>query len=239
MQDHVTVKAPRARGLQVAVRMNPITIKLCGLSTPETMEAALDAGADMVGLVFHPKSPRFVSFADAKRLAAQVRGRATIVALVVDRDDDALHGIMAAAQPDLIQCHGTEDAARIAAIKVLTGRPVMKAVGVGSVTDLAGVIALGAAADRILLDAKPPKDASYPGGHGKPFDWSILSALPQGLPFMLSGGLTPDNVADAIRQIRAMGLSLTGVDVSSGIESAPGYKDIAKIRDFVQAARAA
>jgi phosphoribosylanthranilate isomerase len=219
--------------------MNPITIKLCGLSTPETMEAALDAGADMVGLVFHPKSPRFMEMALAARLADQARERAKIVALVVDLDDKRLNEIAAAAQPDLIQCHGTEDRARIAAIRTMTGRPVMKAVGVGNVADLAHVTALSPFADHILLDAKPPKDASYPGGHGKPFDWAILSALPVDVPFMLSGGLTPDNVAEAIRRIRGMGLSLTGVDVSSGIESAPGIKDIGKIRDFVAAARAA
>ncbi|MGL4440401.1 MAG: phosphoribosylanthranilate isomerase [Bosea sp. (in: a-proteobacteria)] len=219
--------------------MSPITIKLCGLSTPQTMEAALEAGADMVALNFHPKSPRFVEPETATRLAAQARGRATLIALVVDLDDAALASIMAAAQPDLIQCHGTEDAARIAAIKLLTGRPVMRAVGVATVADLSQVTALSPYVDRMLLDAKPPKDATYPGGHGRPFDWSILAALPADMPFMLSGGLNPDNVADAIRRIRAMGLSLDGVDVSSGIESAPGYKDIAKIRDFVQAARAA
>jgi phosphoribosylanthranilate isomerase len=219
--------------------MSSITIKLCGLSTPQTMEAALDAGADMVGLVFHPKSPRFVDMSAAARLADQARGRALVVALVVDHDDDALAAIVAAARPDLVQCHGGEDAARIAAIRARTGRPVMKAVGVASTSDLERVTALAPAADRILLDAKPPSDAAYPGGHGKPFDWAILSALPADLRFMLSGGLHPGNVADAIRQIRAMGLGLSGVDVSSGIESAPGYKDIAKIRDFVQAARAA
>lgn len=219
--------------------MNSITIKLCGLSTPETMEAALEAGADLVALNFHPKSPRHVSLEQAKRLADQARGRAGIVTLVVDLDDRALGAIMAAAAPDLIQVHGAEDADRITAIRQLTGRPVMKAVGVGGFGDLATVTALAPAADRLLLDAKPPKDAAYPGGHGKPFDWAILSALPPELPFMLSGGLSPDNVADAIRRIRAIGLNLSGVDVSSGIESAPGYKDIAKIRDFVQAARAA
>lgn len=219
--------------------MNPITVKLCGLNTPETMEAALEAGTDMVGLVFHPKSPRFVDLPTAALLAEQARSRAMIVALVVNHDDTALARIMQAATPDLIQCHGIEDAARIAAIRYLTGRPVMKAVGVATVADLASVTALAPAADRLLLDAKPPEDAAYPGGHGKPFDWAILSALPPDLPFMLSGGLNPGNVANAIRSVRAMGLNLTGVDVSSGIESGPGIKDIVKIRDFVEAARAA
>lgn len=219
--------------------MKPITIKLCGLSTPETMDAAIRAGADLVALNFHPRSPRFVELDRAASLADQIRGRARLVALVVDLDDETLRAIMAAAAPDIIQCHGSEDAGRIAAIRALTDRPVMKAVGVGSATDLARVAEFSAVADRILLDAKPPKDAAYPGGHGKPFDWGILTALPPDLPFMLSGGLDPANVTDAIRRIRAMGLNLAGVDVSSGIESAPGYKDIAKIRDFVQAARAA
>lgn len=219
--------------------MNTITIKLCGLSTPQTMEAALVAGADMVALNFHPKSPRFVELEAAARLAASAHGRATLVALVVDRDDEMLLRIMTATAPGLIQCHGSEDANRLRAIKAVTGRPVMKAAGVAALPDLVQVKHFATVADRILLDAKPPKDASYPGGHGKPFDWNILSALPSDLPFMLSGGLNPGNVADAIRRIRGMGLNLTGVDVSSGIESAPGVKDIAKIRDFVQAARAA
>lgn len=239
MDDHVTSTASKASRLRVQTVMNSITIKLCGLRTPGTMEAALDAGADMVGLVFHPKSPRFVDEREASSLAALARGKATLVALVVDRDDEALRGIMAAASPDQIQCHGTEDAARIRAIASLTDRPVMKAVGVGCEADLEHVITLAPVADRVLLDAKPPKDAAYPGGHGKPFDWAILAALPPDLPFMLSGGLHPGNVAAAIRTVRAMGLNLTGVDVSSGIESAPGIKDIGMIRDFVQAARAA
>jgi phosphoribosylanthranilate isomerase len=239
MEDHVTVRADGASDLQAEGDMSAITIKLCGLSTPETMEAALDAGADMVALNFHPKSPRFVDESKARELARQARGRATLVALVVDRCDDALTKIMMTTTPDLIQCHGVEDAARIAAIKSLTGRPVMKAVGVAEASDLRDVLALAPFADRILLDAKPPKHAAYPGGHGKPFDWAILSALPRDLPFMLSGGLHPGNVAEAIRTIRAMGLNLTGVDVSSGIEAKPGIKDIGKIRDFVQAARSA
>ncbi len=221
--------------------MNPITIKICGLTTEATMAAALDAGADMVALNFHPKSPRFVALSAASRLAAQARearGRAQLVALVVDLDDEALRAITAATAPDLIQCHGQEDEARLAEIASLTGRPVMKAFGVAMPADLAGVAGF-ASAGRILLDAKAPKDATYPGGHGKPFDWSILADLPSDLPFMLSGGLNPDSVATAITTVRGLGRALTGVDVSSGVESAPGLKDIDKIRHFIRAAREA
>jgi phosphoribosylanthranilate isomerase len=217
------------------------TIKICGLSTPETLEAALEAGADMVGLVFHPKSPRFVSDEAAARLAAQARGKATLVALVVDRDDARLDALHAAVTPDLWQLHGREDATRIAAIRDRFGVPVMKAVGwsTGEAGERGEAAAIAASADRLLIDAKPPQDAAYPGGHGRPFDWATLAALPPSLPFMLSGGLHPGNVADAIRTVRALGCDLSGVDVSSGVESAPGVKDASKIRDFIAAARAA
>jgi len=219
--------------------MTPFTIKVCGLSTPETVAAAVEAGADMIGLVFHPRSPRFVTPEQAAALADGARGRAAIVALVVDHDDAALATIAASARPDLFQVHGKEDGKRIAAIRAAFVRPVMKAVGVAEAADLAAVTAIAPLADRILLDAKPPKDAAYPGGHGRPFDWAILEGLDPGLRFMLSGGLGPDTVADAIARIRRMGLALAGVDVSSGVESAPGLKDMAKIRDFIAAAREA
>jgi phosphoribosylanthranilate isomerase len=214
-------------------------IKICGLSTPETMAAALDAGADMVGLVFHPRSPRFVELETAAALAGQARGRAAIVALMVDLPDETIRDITQAVRPDVAQCHGREDGARLALIRTMTGAKVMKAVGVAEASDLPAVIAAGAAADRVLIDAKPPKDAAYPGGHGRPFDWDVLAGLPRDLPFLLSGGLTPDNVAEAIGAVRGLGRDLAGVDVSSGVERAPGVKDAAKIRDFIAAARAA
>ncbi len=239
MQDHVTNSAAIASRFSVQISMKPITIKICGVRTTAAMAAALDAGADMVGLVFHPKSPRFISDDQAAGLAAQARGRALVVALVVDLDDTALLRITDQAMPDLIQCHGQEDAARLAAIRKLTGRPVMKAVGVASPDDLAAVAVMASAADHVLLDAKPPSGAAYPGGHGKPFDWSILSALQHDVPFILSGGLHAGNVTEAIRSLRAQGLSVNGVDVSSGVESGPGLKDIGKIRDFIAAARRA
>lgn len=219
--------------------MNAFTIKICGLSTADTMAAALDAGADLVALNFHPRSPRFVTLEQAAALAGQALGRAQLVALIVDLEDEAIAAIAAAARPELVQCHGTETGIRLAQIRALTGAPVMKAIGVAGVDDLREVVAMAPFADRILLDAKPPKDAAYPGGHGRTFDWSVLAGLGPEQPFMLSGGLNPDNVAEAIARIRGMGLALTGVDVSSGVESAPGLKDIAKIRDFIAAAREA
>lgn len=219
----------------------PITIKICGLSTPETLEAALDAGADMVGLVLHPKSPRFVADEAAARLAEQARGRAQVVALVVDLDDARLDAVRSAVRPDWWQLHGAEDEARCRTVRARHGSPVIKAMGwsVGQGAERDQALGLAQAADRLLLDAKPPKDAAYPGGHGRAFDWTTLRALPSDLSFMLSGGLHPHNVADAIRTVRGLGCGLTGVDVSSGVESAPGVKDAARIRDFIAAARAA
>ncbi len=231
---------------------NAITIKICGLSTPETMDAALDAGADMVGLVFHPRSPRYVEPARAAGLAGRARGRAQVVALVVDFDDARMDEIHAKVRPDWWQLHGGEDEGRIRAIKARFGLPVIKALGwsgvrlrpEGATTDEDEVLRFEPHVERLLLDAKPPKDAAYPGGHGRPFDWSTLGDLGRARPefkigFLLSGGLHPNNVAHAIRTVRGLGCDLRGVDVSSGVESAPGVKDVAKIRDFIAAARSA
>jgi phosphoribosylanthranilate isomerase len=219
--------------------MTRLLVKICGLSTPETMEASLDAGTDMVGLNFHPRSPRFVSVERAADFAAMTDGRAVAVALLVDPDDAQVALIRDAVRPRMLQLHGRETPERVREIKAMAELPVMKAVGVAAAEELAVVAAYAKAADMILLDAKPPKDAAYPGGHGRPFDWDILRALPRDQPFMLSGGLTPENVADAIRTIRGFGLSLQGVDVSSGVESTPGIKDPDKIRAFVANARKA
>ena len=213
---------------------SPLTIKICGLSTPETLQAALDAGVEMIGLNFHPKSPRLVSLARATELAAMARGRAEIVALIVDRDIGEIRELTEALKPDWLQLHGRETPEQVGAIKAATGLPVMKALGIGGAHDLAAIEPYRGIADRILLDAKPPKDAAYPGGHGKPFDWALLAALDPALSFMLSGGLDPANVAEAIAIARPW-----GIDVASGVESAPGVKDIGRIRDFVAAARAA
>jgi phosphoribosylanthranilate isomerase len=217
----------------------PFPIKICGLSTPETMQAALDASADMVGLVFHRKSPRSVSLEAAAELATMARGKALVVALAVDPSDEGLDAITSIVKPDLLQLHGQETPARLDEITTRWETPIMKAVGVSETADLDTVATYRPYTDRLLLDAKPPKDAAYPGGHGKTFDWQVLSDIDPFMPFMLSGGLTPANVADAITTVRGLGITLSGVDVSSGVESAPGIKDVGKIRAFIENARSA
>ncbi|KPF70153.1 N-(5'-phosphoribosyl)anthranilate isomerase [Bosea sp. AAP35] len=214
--------------------VSPFAIKICGLSTPETLRAALDAGVEMIGLVFHPKSPRFVSEAQAAELAAMARGRAEIVALIVDRDIGEIRDLVAGLRPDWLQLHGRETPTQVGAIKAATGLRAMKAIGIAGEQDLTAITPYLGVADRILLDAKPPQDAAYPGGHGRPFDWTLLAQLDPAIGFMLSGGLDRANVAEAIRIARP-----SGVDVSSGVESAPGRKDAGRITDFVVAARAA
>lgn len=209
-------------------------IKICGLSTPETLRAALDAGADMIGLNFHPKSPRFVTLERARELAAIARGRTEIVALIVDWDERQAAELVEALKPDSLQLHGRETPEQTAALRRASGLPVVKALGIAEAADLAAIAAYRDAADRILLDAKPPKDAAFPGGHGRPFDWTLLAELDPAFAFMLSGGLDPANVAEAIRIARP-----AGVDVSSGVESAPGIKDPSRIAEFISAARKA
>lgn len=211
-----------------------LEIKICGLSTPETLDAALGAGADMVGMVFFAPSPRHVDLATAAALAARARGRAGIVALTVDADDATLAAIVDAARPDMLQLHGKESPGRVAAVRVRFGLPVMKAIGIATAADLARLSAYADVADRLLLDAKPPKGALLPGGNGVPFDWNLLAGLDLTRPFMLSGGLDPDNVGEAVRRVRP-----PGIDVSSGVERAPGIKDPARIAAFLRAARAA
>ncbi len=211
-----------------------IAVKICGLSTGETLEAALAAGADMVGLNFHPRSPRFVSRERALALVAQARGRTQIVALIVDWSERQAVELAQTLKPDWLQLHGRETPTEVAAIKAATGLPVMKALGIAGPDDLAAIEPYRGVADLILLDAKPPKDAAYPGGHGRPFDWSLLASLDPSFRFMLSGGLDPGNVREAIAIARP-----AGVDVSSGVESAPGVKDIGRIGDFIAAARKA
>jgi phosphoribosylanthranilate isomerase len=211
-----------------------LTIKICGLSNEPTLDAALDAGADMIGLVFHAASPRLIGTGRAAELAARTRGRAEIVALTVDADDAALREIIAAVRPDWLQLHGSETPERVAAISDRFGIRTMKAIAVRDRGDPAAAGAYAETADMILFDAKPPKGASRPGGHGVPFDWSLLAEIPPSPPFMLSGGLNPGNVAEAIAKTSAM-----GVDVSSGVETAPGKKDVDLIRGFIAAARKA
>jgi phosphoribosylanthranilate isomerase len=210
-----------------------LLVKICGLSTRETLQAALDAGADMAGFVFFPPSPRHLSLETARDLGRQVKRRALKVALTVDADDATLDNIMDALSPDILQLHGKESVARLRDIKQKFGRPVMKAVPVETSADLAVLPGYAAVADRILFDARAPKDATRPGGLGAPFDWHLLENLDLKLPYMVSGGLDAANVAEAVRLTRA-----GGVDVSSGVESAPGVKDPEMIKAFIRAARA-
>lgn len=208
--------------------MSDICIKICGLSKPDTLEAALAAGADMIGLVSFPKSPRHVDLDAMTQLAEQARGRAQIVILTVNADDELLASLNNAVHPDWWQFHGREDMTRIETVQARFGRPVMKAVGVGSPEDVAIANQFANVADRLLLDAKPPKTATRPGGLGEVFDWTILQSLDPNVAFMLSGGLNPTNVADALASTHA-----GGVDVSSGVESAPGVKDKVLIEAFI------
>jgi phosphoribosylanthranilate isomerase len=210
-----------------------LLVKICGLSTRETLQTALEAGADMVGFVFFPPSPRHLSLELGRDLGRQVRGRALKVALTVDADDATLDNIMDALAPDIFQLHGKESVARLRDIKQKYGRPVMKAVPVATSADLAVLPGYAAVADRILFDARAPKEATRPGGLGEPFDWHLLENLDLKLPYMVSGGLHADNLAEALRVTRA-----GGVDVSSGVESAPGVKDPDMIKAFIRAARA-
>ncbi|UPK35946.1 phosphoribosylanthranilate isomerase [Bradyrhizobium sp. 186] len=210
-----------------------LLVKICGLSTRETLEAALDAGADMVGFVFFPPSPRHLSLDLGRELGRQVKRRALKVALSVDADDATLENIVDALSPDILQLHGKESVARLRDIKQRFGRPVMKAVPVETAVELAVLPGYAAVADRILFDARAPKDATRPGGLGAPFDWHLLENLELSLPYMVSGGLDAQNVAEAVRLTRA-----GGVDVSSGVEGAPGVKDPELINAFIRAARA-
>lgn len=210
-----------------------LLVKICGLSTRETLDVALAAGADMVGFVFFPPSPRHLSLEVARELGRQAKGRAVKVALTVDADDATLGNIVEVLQPDILQLHGKETVARLRDIKRIFGLPVMKALPVETVADLAPLPGYAAVADRILFDARAPKDATRPGGLGAVFDWHVLENLDLKLPFMVSGGLHAGNVAEAVRVTRA-----GGVDVSSGVERTPGVKDPEMILAFIRAARA-
>jgi phosphoribosylanthranilate isomerase len=211
-----------------------LLIKICGIRQADVMVAALDAGADMVGLVFHPRSPRAVDLQTAADLAEIARGRAQVVALTVDMGDEQLAALADQVQPDALQLHGQETPARVSDVRTAFGRPVVKAVGVAEPADLAAIPAYAAVADLILIDAKPPAGAQYPGGHGRSFDWTILSQLDPKIGFMLSGGLTSGTVAAAIARTQPL-----GVDVSSGVETAPGEKTPALVRGFIAEARRA
>jgi len=212
----------------------PVDIKICGLKTPEAVAAALGAGASHVGFIFFPKSPRNVSPADAGGLRAAATGRAQAVAVTVDAQDALLDEIFAAMRPDAFQLHGAESPERVAAVKARYRRPVYKAFAVREAADLAAIGPYAGVADRFLFDAKPPRRAPLPGGNGVAFDWSVLSGLPAATEYFLSGGLNAGNVGEALRIARPPAL-----DVSSGVESAPGVKDAARIAAFFRAVAAA
>lgn len=213
-----------------------VAVKICGLSRPDTLETALDAGAAYVGLVFYEPSPRNVTLDQAEKLAALARGRATIVALTVNAPDGLLRDIAERIRPGFIQAHGEETPERVRDMTELTAIPVIKAVKVRESADVGRAGAYAGSAAMVLFDAMAPEALvdALPGGNGIAFDWSLLGPSKGGAPFMLSGGLDAGNIADAIR--------VTGapiVDVSSGVERAPGVKDAALIRKFIEAARSA
>ena len=212
----------------------PLTVKICGLSDEPSLDAALEAGADMVGFVFFEPSPRHVSFSRARVLGDRVGGRARKVALTVDADDSTLAAIIDALEPDLLQLHGLESPERISVVRARFGLPVMRAIAVKARDDLDRIPAFDAIADHLLFDARPPDGGTRPGGNGEAFDWSLLHGLVTRRPWLLAGGLTDINVADAIAATGARGL-----DVSSGVEVAPGRKDPEKIARFVARAREA
>lgn len=207
-------------------------IKICGLTTSAAVDAAIEARADYIGLVSFPRSPRHLAPADAAALAARTAGRAKVVGLFVDPADSLLVELVAAAKLDVIQLHGEEDPARVAAVRKAFGLPVWKALPVATKADVERAQAFTGAADLVLFDAKAPKGAAMPGGLGLVFDWTLLAAHKGPLPWGLAGGLSPANVAEAVRVTKA-----PLVDVSSGVESAPGVKDAALIRAFCEAAR--
>lgn len=210
---------------------DPISIKICGVKTMAVLDATIAAGADMVGFMHFARSPRHVSIEDLAGLISAARGRIESCVVLVNPDNSCVAEV-AALGPDWIQLHGPETPHRVEAIRAEAGVEIMKALPIGTADDVAHVAAFADVADRILLDAKPPKGSDRPGGLGQSFDWSLLEGLDPSIPFMLSGGLTPETVAAAIKAVRPF-----GVDVSSGVESAPGIKDIKLIEAFIRNAR--
>lgn len=210
----------------------PVRVKICGLSTAETIAASVAAGAAYVGFVFYPRSPRAVTPQQSALLSAAVPPSVRKVALVVDADDALLDEIAATLAPDLWQLHGAETPARAAAIRARTGRPVMKALAIATSADLHAARAFEPVVDQFLFDAKPPP-GGLPGGNGLPFDWRLLKGTSWSVPWMLSGGLTAENVAEAVAATGA-----TQIDLSSGVEDAPGVKSPEKIRRLLAAVHA-
>jgi phosphoribosylanthranilate isomerase len=212
----------------------PLDIKICGLKTKDALAAALAGGASHVGFIFFPKSPRDISAEVAGELRKAAAGRAKAVAVTVDASDDALNAIVAAMSPDMLQLHGEESPKRVAEVRARYGLPVMKALSVREARDLDAIALYHGIADRFLLDAKPPAGSELPGGNGVPFDWRLLAGLDASVNYMLSGGLNAANIGEALRLTKP-----PGIDISSGVESAPGVKDAALIDGFFRAVRAA
>ena len=209
-----------------------VSVKICGITEAHALDAALRAGADLVGFAFHAASPRYLPHAKAAELAQRARGRARIVALLVEPDDVAVERAINAIQPDFVQLHGCESPQRLAELRSRFGRPLIKALAVAEAEDLRCVVSYESVADMFLFDARAPKGAARPGGHGLAFDWRLLQQQRILRPWLLAGGLTPDNVALALKVSGA-----PGVDVSSGVEVEPGIKDPQLIQAFVAAAR--
>lgn len=209
-------------------------IKICGLKTEEAVRRAVDRGATHIGFIFFEKSPRNIEPDIAGKLADAVRGTTKVVAVTVDADNDDLDEIIALLKPDILQLHGSETPDRVLTIKAIYGLPVMKALSVRDADDLARVEPYIGIVDRFLFDAKPPKGSDLPGGNGVSFDWTLMHSLDESVNYMLSGGLNKDNVAEALAITRA-----PGIDISSGVESAPGVKDLDMIDAFFDAVKKA
>jgi phosphoribosylanthranilate isomerase len=211
-----------------------IQVKICGINSVESADAAVRAGADFAGLVFHPASPRNLTGEQAAGLAERMRGRTRLVALMVDVKDEEIAAIVKSVRPDILQFHGNESPERVGAVRSQFGTPIIKVLAIAEASDLSRAAAYEAAADMLLFDAKAPASAARPGGHGAAFDWQLLRGRSFSRPWLLAGGLNAENVARAIRACDA-----PGVDVSSGVETAPGVKSAQMISDFVAAARSA
>lgn len=209
-----------------------VLVKICGLKTPEAVDAALENGADLVGFNFFERTPRFVGIDNAAGLSEQAAGKMTRVGLVVDADDDELSAILNGVSLDILQLHGSETPERVAEVKSRFGIQVMKACAISDADDVAVARTYEGVADHLLFDAKPPKGAERPGGNAVPFDWQVMAGETWDCPWLLAGGLTPENVAEAIKISGA-----PGVDVSSGVEDAPGEKNLGKIAAFLRAVK--
>ena len=212
--------------------IDDVRVKICGLTRSRDVQDAVSAGASYIGFVFFPKSPRHLTLDSAAHLVVGVPPGIAKVALTVDADDDALDTLLSAVPFDVLQLHGQENPERVAAVRARYGLPVMKAVGIADEKDLSALDVYARVADMLLVETKPHRDAAHPGGNGLPFDWRLIAGRRWPVPWMLAGGLTVANVAEAVRTTGAR-----QVDLSSGVESAPGLKDAKKMVAFIAAAR--